>query len=286
MKTQRKKIVYSVTGVLASIVIGIIAWVISSDPMSSLVVSLLGVLLVLHLESRYQSEMHAQHIFRILQLRISLSKETDFTSKMIKLSSSYLTLKESSHEIFIKKAEQHLSETIELFQDLSKGHMSIDANEVVLVAIHLIDNLKRSIFATSMVKLEDFWFRGFGEKYIEKHKQAIKRGVNITRIFIVEDFSVFEDMRLRKLINDQINMSIDVRILWNSQTPPEYLLDFGIWDDEIVFYIKFDLNFQMSGADVYTDIRNIQKAHKIRDFMLNEAQQASSVLKEFKEGVS
>jgi hypothetical protein len=67
---------------------------------------------------------------------------------------------------------------------------------------------------------EVFWNSEAGLRYLEWQRQAIERGVTIRRIFVTDHEPTTATSGFRKIVREQLDVGIDVRILDASKLPP------------------------------------------------------------------
>lgn len=86
------------------------------------------------------------------------------------------------------------------------------------------------------------------------------------------------------MIENQIDLGIKTKIMLIGSMPQDYIQDFGLWDDELVYYLRFSSDLSLVSADIYTDRVKLMEVRKIRDFLLQETRDAQMVLEECKNG--
>jgi hypothetical protein len=161
--------------------------------------------------------------------------------------------------------------------------MIVAYEEVYPIMLELWKSSKQSVFATSVVKVVDFWFRGGGRKFLEENFSAVERGVKITRVFIVEDIRDITP-QFRELIERQVNGGITVKMVLVSDLAPDLLYDMALIDERYVEYLNLlPGSKEMRGASFYNTDGQIRKALEIRSRILNEAEDAVFFLEQTSE---
>jgi hypothetical protein len=82
------------------------------------------------------------------------------------------------------------------------------------------------------------WSSELGHRYLDAQREAVRRGVVIRRIFVLERSTLAGDPGVRKMCDQQCSAGITVRILDASAlTPARTLLmpDLAIFDDEVCY---------------------------------------------------
>lgn len=263
--------------VLMATVFGLIAWIISKDNISSFLISLVVGSILLIAELRYQIVIAKDDLATMVGFEKEFFKDQFLLDKIQKIIKGYLNVKASGDTFFLNRAQDLIRKCNQDITNLQDGCMEIGPEEVKLKDFFKETN--HSIFATSFVKTADFWFRSGGKEYLDKNFAAVKRGVNTTRVFIVEDIAdITKDVR--NLIRMQAEGKINVRIAFTKNLNPELLHDFAIFDDKYVLYL--DLipgSKEMRGARFYCSEGDLNKAKLIRERILLESEEYSEVLK-------
>jgi len=94
---------------------------------------------------------------------------------------------------------KNFSDNQELFKEMviraQNKEYKINNKEIIENALLLVNNANKKILATSYVD-DDKWWRGdSGRKYLEANEKAVKRGVEIERVFIFPNKNSFESSK-------------------------------------------------------------------------------------------
>jgi hypothetical protein len=85
-----------------------------------------------------------------------------------------------------------------------------------------------------------FWESDHGLRYMEEQRLAVRRGVVVRRVFILENAKVTEDPFYVTLCSRQRRLGFDIRYLTPDMVPPELynkLDDFIVFDNEISYEV-------------------------------------------------
>ncbi len=111
----------------------------------------------------------------------------------------------------------------------------------------LTHNCARTLDATSLTTTDGggrtrygggFWESDLGLHYLEKQADAIKRGVSVRRVFVLEHSRVTEDEAYQRMCDRQRNLGIDIRYLTPDMVSVNLhnkLDDFIVFDNEISY---------------------------------------------------
>ena len=118
----------------------------------------------------------------------------------------------------------------------------------------LISWFQYSLFATSLHPLQ-FWFTPWGQNYhraicdrTRELARSTRKAPLVRRVFIVSTDSVssLKEGPYRKLIREQIDAGVDVRICYESDLHSELRVDFGIWDERLEAFLIPDESKRIS----------------------------------------
>jgi len=157
---------------------------------------LIGLLITSHLNQREELKRNTEVMefyneFRNNPNTVKLARNVLETEKVI--SSSDIKF---FNKIFNKKNQRYSSNLLSLqskeisynINDLEElGEMYYDVIQIFKTATN-----KTQIRATSYVNIKQWWTNEFGRKYSIANKEAIERGVELTRIWIFETYEDFE----------------------------------------------------------------------------------------------
>ncbi|MFF4830350.1 hypothetical protein [Streptomyces sp. NPDC001315] len=125
---------------------------------------------------------------------------------------------------------------------LTSGTADLEGeNNDLLIA--LTPCARRSIHATSSFVDLAFWKTATAKQYLDVQREAIRRGVKVRRLFIVQLPEELDD--LDEILEEQRNAGIETGVLVLSQLPPHIrvgeTLDVVILDGQLYFEIKTDV---------------------------------------------
>ncbi|MGW7525770.1 hypothetical protein [Streptomyces sp. NPDC054783] len=124
-----------------------------------------------------------------------------------------------------------------------------------------------TIDATSSWADRDFWASELGARYLVAQRDAIRRGVRIRRLFIVEEADE-NTPELSRLCDDQQSLGIEVRVLSLSGLPPIARMteidDFVVFDESLSYEIVSDLRGVT--ASTLIDVRSYRVIHRVQQF--------------------
>lgn len=125
------------------------------------------------------------------------------------------------------------------FGQLATGTYTIEASDLPIYLLPLVDNAKTRYWATQFVLPETFWDQYWTKPYFEKNIEAVKeRNVDLLRIFILDAIETNKQkLILDDLINKHIDAGLRVLILDRAEYETKYgsedLIDMLLVDNEL-----------------------------------------------------
>jgi hypothetical protein len=133
--------------------------------------------------------------------------------------------------------------------------------------IGLTHCIKQSLDATSTSVDRDFWGSEPAARYLEAQSDALLRGVEIRRLFLVDQPQQIDD-EVRALCNNQRALGIDARVVALAELPPWAQLgtksDFIVFDRELSYEI--DQDTKDVNAKTTLNARTTHVEHRLRQF--------------------
>jgi hypothetical protein len=220
-------------GTLASIIIALIAWLVTRDALSSLIVGLVAELFAFVIDLDQELESVRTSISKALELRERLAKNQEILSDVFRLGGDYADVLDSANPLFVAQAQELMTETLHQMSCLSDGYMEV-APSPSTRGVRILNNLQVGGFATSIVGRGSFWKSESGQTYHQANLQAARRGCKVMRVFLFKSKEVLGDDEFRKIVEEQIRAGIEIRALWIKDVTPNLRVDFALWDDKLL----------------------------------------------------
>jgi hypothetical protein len=138
-------------------------------------------------------------------------------------------------------AQMEIARYAQFFEELSSGMVTYEGEDRDWL-LTLTKAAQRTIFATSLTTVDaggrtfdgGFWQSDLGQRYLEAQGDAIKRGVKITRLFVLERTSLRNDPSFKKIVDAQKEIGIELRVLGpeeRKQATRTLVFDFILFDE-------------------------------------------------------
>ncbi|MDW5322360.1 DUF6879 family protein [Plantactinospora sp. KLBMP9567] len=129
-------------------------------------------------------------------------------------------------------------------QSLSDGHEVFYDGEDREFLLALTRGTRVSLLATSWATINadgvgfeaGFWLSDLGARYLDLQRMALRRGVVIRRVFIIESATLVTHPELSRILALQKGAGVEVRLVDGSETPQDGgLSDFVIFDEQLCY---------------------------------------------------
>lgn len=114
---------------------------------------------------------------------------------------------------------------------------------------------------------EDFWETELSHRYLEWQRLAIRRGVRVRRLFILERAELVDHPELRQICDQQRRMGIEIRTLAAStlsSSQRSMLPDLVLFDEEISYELTAGPGTRVGPASYFIKTSLIVQPHVVR----------------------
>lgn len=259
-----------IASAMVSVIITIAAWLLTKE-YYSFVLGFIGLSISLQIDQLVKwTELGKSFVFFKL-----INEDPDGARLLHSLADNFAQTGDSRHPFFRKQAMEVLINANDRLARANAGSYQLtNTNDIQMEGLWLLKNLQKNLFATSLVVMDDLWFRGHGGDLHRENLEAAKRGRDITRIFIVEDLHNLSDARLQSLAVQQRENGIKVLYALSSELPAECVRDFGIWDDTLVCYLEAGADRRtIELAGYHTSQDELNRALRLKARILDRAKE-------------
>jgi hypothetical protein len=252
-----------IIGALFSIGLSLILFLTGVDTITSVIVGLIGVTISLLLDLIARNKQMEEVVLETLGLNSDLYADKWAKDRLVDMIQSWkLILSSNYHPLLLQIARLRTQDARDQLVAIASGEVMTDATENRLLAV-AVEEAKVSVKASSMVSL-DFWNSPAGKKYLDVNYEAVKRGVNVTRVFIIDNLSP----ETETLMKDMAGNGVNVLIVNKEQVPGELRVAFVISDDHLVWTTEFtpDMMFREHHISIKSEdvMRTANKFEKLK----------------------
>jgi hypothetical protein len=158
-------------------------------------------------------------------------------------------------------------------RELAKEEAKYDGEDQEWL-LELTRKVKKGIDAISLPEVDaagnsllSFWDSPLGHRYLTQQHEAIRRGVRVRRIFVVQPAQLESDAVLRQICRAQTEVGVEVRILLPGVFRGS-LDDFIVFDNSLSYEVTPATHVESGPMIVNTrlDLRSDRVAERIEDF--------------------
>lgn len=197
-----------------------------------------GVVLVVELLLGVEQQMHA--INREAGL-YGMIKASDFNAEEIRTFVDNLApIRRTKPPLIINFATAEINRLSGSLEELGRhADLTYDGEDRDWL-LSLTQAASKSIWATSRGHVDKaLWGSEFGQRYLEAQKEAIKRGVEVRRIFIVDQPQQRNNADFDDVLREQAEARVEVRTIYPERvraTDRALLIDFIVFDGVLVYH--------------------------------------------------
>ncbi|MBO0867882.1 MAG: phosphatidylserine/phosphatidylglycerophosphate/cardiolipin synthase family protein [Micromonosporaceae bacterium] len=237
-------------------------------------------------------ERHAQHIEELVRAGFSkineatelfgLVDESALRSDAIQLVRHSTQIDPAAPPLFFRFAQHEITRMSEFIKELSEGGNVTYEGEDRDWMLALARNARSSIDATSLSTVDaggrgfvddGLWSSDLGQRYLEVQREAIRNGVRIRRVFILDRPDLAQDPDLRNACQIQRELGIAVRVLDASAIPGmrrTSLFDFILFDEVISYEVtpaaRIDGDIRPAIVNTRLELRPLRVRDRIQRF--------------------
>ncbi|MFX1368180.1 MAG: DUF6879 family protein [Promethearchaeota archaeon] len=231
---------FSVPEKLLGLIIAIIAsfavWIATADVLSSFLVALVIELIALTIETQIELSRSTEIIANIL----SISEVSATHRSLREVVTEYDQIMRDGSPLHVQEAQLGLSKFGDMIKDLRRGRISIPREEAYVRAGQIFDTIEKSVVALDIVKDPNKWSTGDHPLWHETNLKAARRGLTMTRIFILKDEHFLRDeFPLANTMREQSEAGISVRYVTMDELEPGLIRDGALIDDRIIITSLF-----------------------------------------------
>lgn len=199
------------------------------------------------------------------------------TDAVLQLLRNATKLGSAAPDLTFRLAQEEFGRMSEFLKELSEGSSVTYDGEDRDWMLALARNVQTSIDATSLSTVDaggsgsvdsGLWASDLGQRYLDTQRHAIKRGVRVRRVFIIDGPQLATDPGFRTVCSQQQQIGIEVRILDASGvqgTNRSSLFDFVLFDNVISYEVTPTSYVESSARSTIVNTRLELRASRVDD---------------------
>jgi hypothetical protein len=245
-------------GVGFSVALSIVLLAVGVDQSASVIIGLCATILSLLIELIARVAGMEQRLVDVTGLGRRLATDRDLFTSVSSMVNDYQRVAgEQRYRLFSDRAKHIVAECADGLHDLVEGHMTLPPLSQYSFGLSGIEGLHRTIKATSYVDAEKFWNSVAGEKYFQKNIEMLRRGVQVTRVFIGDRPTM---ARFQAVVMRHRQAGIRVLVALVDEIPRELFEDYLIGDDEVLTQLQLTHDGQARAERISIDANEVRRA--------------------------
>ena len=221
--------------------------------------------------NKINDEETKKRIIEISELIIKLEKKQE------------LQAKKSIFNLFFKRINESLDECKESLTQMQTGKAPINKKNQNYWKDGVMKHVEKSIWTTNIPDHLNSFGRSNMPELIAVQKEAIKKGIIITRVFVINEPNILENMEnLKSVMKEQVDIGIFVKVLEYSDLKDisrrekygrEIGFDFMILDDRLLYltYVESDPMSEVNLTELVNDKKLLSDAKRFQETISKRA---------------
>lgn len=197
-----------------------------------------------HVEMRAEVENAFARISEATELFSEVDRSVLRSDGVARLARAYTHVGRQESQLVKDFAQDRIGQLASTMESLSRGSTDCPGEEHDWL-IALTACCARTLEATSTPVDRDFWSSEPANRYLKAQEEAVKRGVQVRRLFLVKSPRDRTE-ELEELCRSQRDLGIDARIAVRSELPQRARLtltnDFIVFDAQLCYEIEPDVD--------------------------------------------
>lgn len=265
-------------GVIISLALSVILVLLGQDKAISVLIALAVTIVTLLIDIIARLKESEGKIVQVFAFGNALVKDPWLFGILQQIVNDYQVVKKNDFDIFIRRMESSLIDCRDTVHDLSEGDLATDILSEFSFGISGIKSTQVSIKAVQYAN-PSYWRTRFGEKYRQLNEEAVKRGVEVTRIWLQNRNTLIE---IRDLITAQETIGIKTFVAEADDVPRELLNDFLVMDSRMLVSLEMTREGHAKQERISIDPIDIHRAENNFDLLLRYVRTLSEYYEQLK----
>ena len=273
MKNKRKSILqldpFLTTGIVVSISLALLLVLLGQDEVNSLIAGLLTTIITILIDLIARLKETERKVLEATKLGDVLSENKELHSTLNQIATNYSAVQNKNFDLFIQKSQDALLECKETLLGLDNGYLTVSPGGKYTYGRKGVASAKKIIKAVAYEDIES-WRTEHLKNVVVVSAEAIKRGIEIQRVFIVSNGN-FE--KSKDVFQSHKDAGVNVFIVSPDDLPSTHLLEsYLIVDDQVLvnFYYTRD-GKQFTGERISSEPVEVDAAVSKFDVILRRA---------------
>lgn len=273
MKDSRKSILqldpFLTAGIIVSIALALILVLLGQDEVNSLIAGLLTTIITILIDLVARLKDTEHKVLEASKLGDILSENKELYSLLNQIAISYLSIKNKGFGLFVQRSYDALLECKETLLGLENGYLTVSPGEKYSYGRKGVDSARKTVKAVAYEDIES-WRTEHMKNVVKANAEAVKRGVEIHRVFIVSNENPEQS---KDVFQSHKDAGVKVFVVSPDELPSTQLLEsYLIVDDQVVVYFFYTRDGKkFTGERISTETLEVETAVGKFDIILRRA---------------
>lgn len=181
----------------------------------------------------------------VIRDQLSENESHDAMSIMLPRLRMHLPTLRPDDGLYGRVLQHALETTTNLVTSWSDNLEVIGRESVLSMGTFIMSQVQTEGFATAYHSGHASWRRAEvnagSPDYFEATREAVRRGVHITRVYVIDRERDLDDALLRERAWADVSAGLEVKYTLTKRLPNPHAIDFGLWDGEMLAEIHYAL---------------------------------------------
>jgi hypothetical protein len=267
---------FQIAGFVISTTVSLILVILKQDTVISLILGLILATMVQLFDLQLRQANSEERILHASVLNRKLYQDNWLLTHIQEIVENYFIANDVWFKQFGRESKEAITECRGILHALSEGYMIIPPRSPYTLGTNAINEYaKQSIKAIDLTDAS-YWRTAYSANYWEAHKNAIKRGVKIIRIFIQPRDSMKD---ISDVLEKQNHVGIDVYFAAVEDIPVELIEDVLIMDDCVFSRSELTSDRRYREERITIDTVEVEQAVRRFNTLLRYTQKLENVSK-------
>lgn len=164
----------------------------------------------------------------------NLWQDADLLRSVRQIVKSYIRIRSEGFSLFADRAKYELNQCRDTLEKMAQGSMKSRVESSWIFSRRAFEQAKGCLKATVPGEFE-WWRTDSGRSYFELNQKALKRGIEITRVFIDEPVKLREAI---DVLEQQRASGVRVYVVQPSHVSEELVENFLVMDDRVAVFLN------------------------------------------------
>lgn len=240
MKNKRKSILqldpFLTAGIIISIALALVLVLLGQDEVSSLITGFLITIITILIDLIARLRETETRVLEAVKLGNILSENEELHSVLSQIALNYSAVQNKDFDLFTQRSQDALLECKEVLVELDNGYLNDSPGGKYAYGRKGIRNAQSSVKVIDYENIA-FWRTENAKNILKVNAEAIKRGVEIQRIFIISNENLLQS---KDVLQSHKDVGVKVLVVSPDDLPSAHLLEnYLIIDGQVLVYFYY-----------------------------------------------